>query len=79
MTKRAFAIHTYRRPVRLTLKGWEHETIEAVVRVLARAEGWAMVRQKHGRTTAVPEKELTPIGAAEAKAKPPGPVVKEVV
>lgn len=40
------------------------EIREEEVRVLARAEGWAMVRVTGGNTFAVPEKELRAVSAA---------------
>lgn len=46
MNKTAIWHHRY--PTHLTLKGWVYETVEAEVRILAEAEGYAMVRPKGG-------------------------------
>lgn len=40
------ATHIHIQPIRLTLGGWEYETQRRSVRVMAVAEGYAMVRLK---------------------------------
>lgn len=52
------AIHVVRRPVRITDKGWEYETERFEVRVMAVAEGYAMVRRKGCMPYVAPVKEL---------------------
>lgn len=56
---KVFKVHFKRHPVKLTRDGWEYETVEREVRVLAEAEGYAMVRVKGGAAFAVPIKELS--------------------
>lgn len=69
--KRSKEIAVYHRPCcRLEGGKFVHYTEPQVVRVLVRAEGYAMVRQKGCMTHAVPEKELTPY-QAQAKAQEP--------
>lgn len=59
MAKREFAIH---QDFTICVEGGKFvdKHREREVRVLARAEGWAMVRIKGGSTFAVPEKQLRP-------------------
>jgi len=62
--KREFAIHVRKRADKLVRGKWTYYEERREVRVLARAEGYAMVRIKGCATFAVPEKELQPMSAA---------------
>lgn len=60
------AIHMRRVPISLKGGEWTYETTEAEVRVMARVEGYAMVRHKGAMPFVVSEKELRPVnGRAE--------------
>ncbi len=66
--RREKAILTRRFPTKLTLKGWEYEEVVSEVRVMARAEGYAMVRHKGAVPFVVAEDALRPV---EKKASVP--------
>lgn len=55
------AIYSQRRPKAFDGK-WSYETVEYEVRVMARAEGWAMVRRKGCMPFVASEKELRAVG-----------------
>lgn len=56
--KKEMALHTFQRPMGRENGKWVYETVEREVRVMARAEGYAMVRLKGAMPTVVPEREL---------------------
>ena len=56
--KKKMMLYRKKCPVRLTRAGWEYETRESVVRVMAVAEKYAMVRLPGAMPFAVPLAEL---------------------
>lgn len=56
------AIYTRTFPKAFVQGKWTHETVESEVRVMAEAEGYAMVRHKGCVPFAVRLKELRPLG-----------------
>jgi hypothetical protein len=61
--KREMAKYMREKPVALKQGRWQYETITSTVRVMARAEGYAMVRHKGAMPFVVSERDLHPLDA----------------